>query len=116
MLLLYLYGISLLIILITPPMSTFSKKTFLLILFTIFGTSVFYAQVMVHKPADFWSKVRYGGGLGMSFGDGFFSGTLAPSAIYQLDEVWAFGLGLSGTYNKQNHRYQSTILGGSLLS
>lgn len=116
MLLLYLYGISLLIILITSTMSTFYKKTFLLILFTVLCSTVFYAQVMIHKPADFWSKVRYGGGLGMRFGDGFFSGTLAPSAIYQLDDVWAFGVGLNGTYNKQKDRYQSTVLGGSLLS
>ena len=37
------------------------------------------------SQGDFWNHVRFGGGIGLSFGDGFFSGTLAPSAIYQFN-------------------------------
>jgi long-subunit fatty acid transport protein len=67
------------------------------------------------SPTDFWSHVRFGGGVGLSFGDGFFSGTLAPSAIYQFNPQIALGLGLNGTYNTQKDLYKSTILGGSLI-
>lgn len=64
---------------------------------------------------DFWNHVRFGGGIGLSFGDGFFSGTLAPSAIYEFNNNVALGVGLNGTYNKQKDFYKSTILGGSLI-
>lgn len=65
---------------------------------------------------NFWQNVRFGGGIGLSFGDGFFSGTLAPSAIYQFNESFAVGLGLNGTYNKREDFYSSTILGASILT
>ncbi|HLW31019.1 MAG TPA: hypothetical protein VKX40_02075 [Aequorivita sp.] len=64
----------------------------------------------------FWDHVRFGGGIGLSFGNGFFSGTLAPSAIYQVNRQFAVGIGLTGTYNSQKDRYNSTILGGSILA
>lgn len=67
-------------------------------------------------PSQFWQHVRFGGGIGLSFGNGFFSGTLAPSAIYQFDQRWAMGLGLNGTYNKQKNTYSSTIIGGSVIT
>lgn len=71
-----------------------------------------YAQ---NQENDFWENVRFGGGIGMSFGDGFFSGTLAPSAIYQFNPQFAAGVGLSGTYNSLKNSYTSTILGGSIV-
>lgn len=64
---------------------------------------------------SFWDQVRFGGGVGLSFGDGFFSGTIAPNAIYELDKNIALGLGLNATLNKQKNFYKSTILGGSLI-
>jgi len=77
-----------------------------------------FSQVIpppVH-PNNFWENVRFGGGIGLGFGDGFFSGTIAPSAIYQFNPQFAAGIGLSGTYNKQRNRYSSTILGGSVMT
>lgn len=65
--------------------------------------------------SDFWNHVSFGGGIGLSFGDGFFSGTLAPSAIYEFNHQIALGVGLNGTYNKQKNTYKSTVLGGSLI-
>lgn len=72
-------------------------------------------------PPSFWQNVRFGGGIGLSFGNGFFSGTLAPSAIYDFNEQFSAGVGLNGTYNKlkatdQNFGYSSTIIGGSILT
>lgn len=63
----------------------------------------------------FWDKVLFGGGIGLGFGDGFFSGTLAPSAIYEFNNYVALGIGLNGTYNSQKDFYKSTIFGGSLI-
>jgi len=65
--------------------------------------------------SDFWNHVRFGGGIGLSFGDGFFSGTLAPSAIYQFSEIAAMGIGLNGTYNTSRDFYKSTIFGASII-
>ncbi len=67
------------------------------------------------KTNDFWNHVRFGGGIGLNFGDGFFSGTIAPSGIYEFDNTFALGLGLNATFNNQKSVYKSTILGGSLI-
>jgi hypothetical protein len=90
-----------------------NKKNIAVIILSLFCFQNIEAQEM---PNDFWSHVRYGGGIGLNFGSGFFSGTLAPSAIYQFDEKLALGLGLNFTYNSQENVYNSTILGGSLIS
>lgn len=67
------------------------------------------------QEASFWSHVSYGGSLGLSFGDGFFSGTLAPSAIYNFDNPFALGVALNGTYNSEKNFYESYIVGGSII-
>jgi long-subunit fatty acid transport protein len=67
------------------------------------------------NTTDFWDHVRFGGGIGVSFGDGFFSGTLAPSAIYDVNEQFSLGVGLNGTYNSLKNTYNSTIIGASVL-
>jgi len=64
---------------------------------------------------DFWKRVRFGGGLGLSFGDGFFSGTIAPSGIYEFNSKFATGVGLNATYNKQDNFFNSTIFGASVI-
>ena len=67
------------------------------------------------ETSNFWDHVRFGGGIGFSFGNRVFSGTLAPSAIYQFNNQFAAGVGLSGTYTSQKDVYNATIIGGSLL-
>ncbi len=67
------------------------------------------------QKSPFWSHVRIGGGIGLSFGSGFFSGTLAPSAVYEFNEKFSAGLGLTGTYNTSKDFYKSSIIGGSIL-
>ncbi|HLT32931.1 MAG TPA: hypothetical protein VKZ98_03995 [Aquaticitalea sp.] len=73
------------------------------------------SQNSISGSSDFWRPVRFGGGIGISFGDGFFSGTLAPSAIYEFNDQFALGVGLNGTYNSRKNFYRSTIFGGSVL-
>lgn len=88
-------------------------KVLLFLTFFLVISSSLFSQ---NEPVDdFWKHVRFGGGLGLSFGNGFFSGTLAPSAIYEFNDQFALGVGLNGTYNKRKDFYKSTVFGGSLI-
>ena len=91
-----------------------SKKTkvFLILILVLCSIGLISAQ---ERTNNFWNHMRYGGGIGLSFGDGFFSGTLAPSAIYEFNHHVALGIGLNATFNNQKQVYKSTILGGSLI-
>ena len=94
----------------------FVKKNIILLVISCFIMSSLKAQEKKgNQKSEFWKHVRFGGGIGLSFGDGFFSGTLAPSGIYQINEQVGLGIGLNGTYNKQKNVYRSTILGGSII-
>lgn len=84
-----------------------------IILIFLFTTTLTFSQQ--NNANTFWENVHFGGGIGLSFGDGFFSGTLAPSAIYEFNNQIGLGLGLNGTINNQKNFYKSTILGGSLI-
>ena len=89
-----------------------SKKHILVLIFSVLFLQGTKAQEI---RSDFWNHVRFGGGIGLNFGDGFFSGTIAPSGIYEFDNTFALGLGLNATFNNQKNIYKSTILGGSLI-
>ncbi len=82
-----------------------------------FAAVLFYFQNMSAQElkSDFWTHVRFGGGLGLNFANGFFSATVAPSAVYEFDRKLALGLGLNATINNLKNRYKSTILGGSVI-
>ncbi len=95
-------------------------KSSLSILFKKFFFSVvmsLFIQVGIaqEQGSQFWSNVRFGGGIGLSFGNEFFSGTIAPSAIYEFNEQIAAGLGGNFSYNSQKDVYKTTIVGGSVL-
>ena len=92
------------------------KKNIVLIILLGFFSIPVKSQTNSHKgQSQFWEHVRFGGGLGLGFGDGYFSGTIAPSAIYQFDDTFALGVGLNASYYKQKNIHKSTILGGSLI-
>lgn len=92
---------------------SFLTKAFFLVSFFLISTSVFSQRIQ--QNSNFWSNVRFGGGIGLGFGNNYFSGTLAPSAIYEFNQYFAMGVGLNGSYVK-DHDYKATILGGSLLT
>lgn len=94
---------------------TTRKKLFVFLLIGSFSLNVLAQLNASRYSSDFLSHVRFGGSVGLSFGDGFFSGTLAPSAIYEFDDQFALGIGLNGTYNTQKNVYKSTVFGGSLI-
>tara|TARA_R110002051_G_scaffold159536_6_gene230985 strand:+ start:8068 stop:8598 length:531 start_codon:yes stop_codon:yes gene_type:complete len=69
-----------------------------------------------NRPSsDFWNNVRFGGGIGLGFGDGFFNGAISPSAIYQFNDQFAAGTQLSFNYAKINDD-SLFAYGGSLIS
>jgi hypothetical protein len=85
----------------------FNKKIALVLIITSFCFLNISGQEI---KSDFWNHVRYGDGFGLNFGDGFFSATIAPSAVYEFDKNFELGLGLNATFNNQKSVYKSTIL------
>lgn len=67
------------------------------------------------QKSDFWQKVRFGGGLGLSFGSGYTDIAIAPSAIYQFNPYIATGVGLQGSYISVKNNYEAFTYGGSLI-
>lgn len=100
--------------------SFFIQKSILFFSLLLLSTAVLNAQNDKIDPpktkSDFWKKVRFGGGIGLGTGNGFFSATLAPSAIYQFNDSFALGVGLNGTYSSRKNQFNSTILGASIIS
>lgn len=87
----------------------------LLTLVCCFFTSFLLAQNISSPRTSFWNNVQFGGGIGLSFGDGFFSGSLAPAAIYRFNPTVGAGVGLNAIYSKQKNIFKSTVLGGSVI-
>jgi len=85
--------------------------TFLICFFTLNS----FSQESSSDKSKFWSNVQYGGGIGLNFGDGFFSGALAPNAVYRFSPYVATGVGLNFSYSSQKDRFKSTVLGGSVI-
>ena len=88
------------------------EKVIVLSILALFSNQLIFAQ---ESKSDFWNHVRFGGGLGLNFANEFFSATIAPSAIYDIDQNVSLGVGLNATFNSQKNAYKSTILGGSLI-
>lgn len=79
------------------------------------GANSILAQEDPKLPSEFWSKVRFGGGIGLGFGDGFFSGSLSPNAIYDFNPYFSAGIGLNGIYASERNIAKSTIVGASII-
>jgi len=93
----------------------FNKILKSLLIFLLLGTNFVLSQEQ-KEPSNFWNNVRFGGGLGLNFGDDFFYGSISPSGIYEFNNYFALGLGLNATFINQKNSSKSTILGGSLIS
>ena len=64
---------------------------------------------------DFWDKVQFGGGLGLSIGSGYTDVSISPSAIYNINSFVAVGTALQFGYVSSKNYYNSTIYGASLI-
>jgi len=93
-----------------------NKRQFFIWVFLAFSLSNLNAQVTVDEELKFWDRVQYGGGVGLNFGNQFFSATLAPNAVYRHNKYVATGFGLNFSYSSQRDVFNSTIFGGSLIT
>ncbi len=85
-------------------------KKLVILLFLGFTMSTFSQN----NDANFWDNVRFGGGFSLGFGT---STTIAvsPSAIYDFDNGFSLGTGISYLYNKFDGT-TSNVFGGSIIS
>jgi len=79
----------------------------------LFGNNSCYSQQT--GASDFWQNVSYGGGLGLGISNNAFNISLAPSAIYQVSNDFATGIGLNFNYSKFDDD-RLIAYGGSLLN
>jgi hypothetical protein len=94
-----------------------SKFIFTLIILLISNGLLGQQQGFSSKSnSDFWNNVQFGGGIGLGFGTGYTDISLAPSAIYNLNEYVALGLGAQYTYIRQRNYYTSNLYGGSIIA
>ena len=87
-------------------------------LITISLFSVLNVNAQINSSAqesNFWEHVRFGGSLGLSTSNDFFTLGVAPSAIYEFNQQFALGVSLNYTYNRLKNQYKSNIYGGSIL-
>lgn len=71
----------------------------------LFSTFLFIVQINAqntNRHSDFWDNVQYGGGFGLGFSNNSFNASISPSALYNLNDQLATGLGLNVNYAKYN--------------
>lgn len=95
--------------------STSPKKIAISSFLILFFTFSSFSQSNSNDGNSFWQNVQYGGGIGLNFGNGFFSGALLPNALYRFSPYVATGVGLNFQYTAQRDVFQSTVLGASLV-
>ena len=72
-------------------------------------------EVLQVPQTSFWDHVRFGGGIGLAFGSNQTTIEISPSAIYEFNDMFAFGLGTSYLYSK-NFDFKSNVYGIGLIS
>lgn len=95
-----------------------SFKSFLILSTLLFSNYLFAQQSGLQSKTqnEFWKNVQFGGGIGLSIGSGYTDITIAPSAIYNVNEYFSIGLGAQYTYAQLKNFYTSNLYGGSLIA
>jgi hypothetical protein len=92
---------------------SFIKAFLFLVIISI--TPLSAQNLQAGQKSTFIDNVQFGGGIGLSFGNDFFSGTLAPVALYQVTPIVSTGLGLNLTYSSFRDN-ELLVYGGSLIT
>ena len=104
---------------------SFYRKRFFLFLILVFSFSAFSQnepavnnevpvenqQVINQPPSQFWNRVQFGGGLGLGFSSGYTEISVLPSAIYNVNEIFAVGTGLQFSYVASKNYYSNFVYG-----
>ncbi len=95
------------------------KKITIFIALFLVGFS--YAQntttttnIQTKEKSDFWKRVRFGGGLNLSFGNATIIG-ISPEATYMVNEKFSIGAGVGYQYYKSDY-YSNSIFSISGLA
>ncbi|KUJ63137.1 hypothetical protein AR687_02990 [Flavobacteriaceae bacterium CRH] len=92
-------------------------KSFFVILILLFSSySMAQENYAEDNSNDFWDKVQFGGGLGLGIGSGYTDISVMPSAIYNVNQIFAVGVGLQFGYLSSKNYYDSYVYGGSLIT
>ena len=93
----------------------FFKNTMIIVCLILTNYFAFSQSAAVQNPkSEFWQRVQFGGGLGLTFGD-FTNITIAPQAIYNVNQMFAVGTGIQYNYLKNRDVSEATMIGGSLM-
>lgn len=87
----------------------------LAVLFSFHHLSAQQQTITSSPQNNFWEKVQFGGGLGLSFASGYTDVSISPSAIYNINSIVAVGTSLQLGYVSVKNNYTSTIYGASLI-
>ncbi|MBZ4036007.1 hypothetical protein K6T82_14630 [Flavobacterium sp. 17A] len=92
-------------------------RYFFVILAVLFSSyTIGQQKYVIDNSNNFWEKVQFGGGLGLGFGSGYTDISVMPSAIYNVNEIVAVGVGLQFGYLNSRNYYESYVYGGSLIT
>lgn len=93
-------------------------KTLLILILLIISNNLLAQHQGNNKKlsSDFWQKVQFGGGIGLSIGNRFTDFTLAPNAVYNFNKYVALGAGLQGGYVSNKNVFTSIHYGASLIT
>jgi hypothetical protein len=92
-------------------------RSFFVILISLFSNLITAQEEnnVIDNNNQFWDKVQFGGGLGLGIGSGYTDISVMPSAIYNINEIVAVGVGLQFGYLSSKNYYSSYVYGGSIL-
>lgn len=79
-----------------------------------------YLQPNYAQDENFWSKVRFGGNVGIGFSNNTFNAIVAPAVVYEFNQWFSGGVGLHLGYssfddNNLNQEGSSFTYGGSII-
>lgn len=72
-------------------------------------------QVHAQRQASAYDNLRFGGSLGLGFGNNYTQVLVAPGALYQFNQYVGAGLGLQYNYVRFDEVYKSSMYGGSVI-
>ena len=75
----------------------------------------FSMNAQQNSKSNFWQNVRFGGGLGLGFGNNSTTIAVSPTAIYDFNDSFSLGAGIGYQYAKRGN-YKSNVFSASILS
>jgi hypothetical protein len=91
------------------------KSLFVILTVLFSGYACAQQNYVIDNSNHFWDKVQFGGGIGLGIGSGYTDISVMPSAIYNVNEIVAVGVGLQFGYLASKNYYDSFVYGGSLI-